>query len=180
MSQISTYCHSRICECSVDFICDHIAITMSTNKTVTIYTDGSCAPNPGKGGWGVVIVTANGEIVEFFGHAPDEITTNNKMELTAAIKALEYLEHPTNVTLYTDSTYLKDAFSKSWISKWQQNNWKTVAKQPVKNKEMWLQLIRLSEFHNITWKWVRGHGSNEHNLRCDYLAQMARTRFKQE
>ena len=134
---------------------------------INIYTDGACSGNPGIGGWGVVILENNKEILLNGG---DQHTTNNKMELTAAIKALEYFEIKKDLIIYTDSKYVKDGIE-SWIINWKKNGWKTTAKKPVKNKELWISLDELMKKHNINWKWVKGHDGNIHNEKADYLAR---------
>ena len=135
---------------------------------ITIYTDGACSGNPGVGGWGVVIIEDNKN--EFFLYGGDKNTTNNKMELTAAIKALKAFEKKSTITLITDSKYVKDGIQ-SWIQNWKKNGWKTAAKKPVKNKELWIELDELIAKHNITWEWVKGHAGNTHNEKADYLAR---------
>ena len=134
---------------------------------INIYTDGACSGNPGKGGWGVVILDNNKEI---FLNGGDQITTNNKMELTAAIKALEYFETKKNLIIYTDSKYVKDGIE-SWIINWKKNGWKTSTKKIVKNKELWMQLDDLINKHNVNWKWVKGHSGLEYNEKADELAR---------
>ena len=134
---------------------------------INIYTDGACSGNPGIGGWGVVIID-NGEEIQLNGG--NHNTTNNKMELTAAIKALEYFEQRKDLIIYTDSRYVKDGIE-SWIINWKQNGWKTSTKKPVKNKEMWIALDDLIKKHNINWEWVKGHAGNKHNEKADYLAR---------
>ena len=134
---------------------------------INIYTDGACSGNPGIGGWGVVILENNKEILLNGG---DQHTTNNKMELTAAIKALEYYEIKKELIIYTDSKYVKDGIE-LWIINWKKNGWKTTAKKPVKNKELWISLDELMKKHNINWKWVKGHDGNIHNEKADYLAR---------
>ena len=134
---------------------------------INIYTDGACSGNPGIGGWGVVILD-NGEEIQLNGG--NHNTTNNKMELTAAIKALEYFEQRKDLIIYTDSKYVKDGIE-SWIINWKQNGWKTSTKKPVKNKEMWIALDDLIKKHNINWKWVRGHAGDKYNEKADYLAR---------
>ena len=135
---------------------------------ITIYTDGACSGNPGRGGWGVVILQDNKEGV--FLNGGDNKTTNNKMELTAAIEALKYLENKKDITLITDSKYVKEGIQ-SWIQNWKKNGWKTSSKKPVKNKELWIELDELISRHNITWEWVKGHTGNEYNEKADYLAR---------
>ena len=134
---------------------------------INIYTDGACSGNPGKGGWGVVILDNNKEILLNGG---DQLTTNNKMELTAAIRALEYFETKKDLTIYTDSKYVKDGIE-SWIIKWKKNGWKTSTKKIVKNKELWIQLDNLINKHNVNWKWVKGHAGLEFNEKADELAR---------
>ena len=134
---------------------------------IKIYTDGACSGNPGIGGWGVVILN-NGKEIQLNGGANN--TTNNKMELTAAIKALGYFEQRKDLVIYTDSKYVKDGIE-SWIINWKQNGWKTSTKKPVKNKEMWIALDDLMKKHNINWEWVKGHAGNKHNEKADYLAR---------
>ena len=134
---------------------------------INIYTDGACSGNPGVGGWGVVILTNKQEILLNGG---DQLTTNNKMELTAAIKALEYFETKKDLTNYTDSKYVKDGIE-SWIINWKKNGWKTSTKKIVKNKELWMQLDNLIDKHSVTWKWVKGHAGFEFNEKADELAR---------
>ena len=134
---------------------------------INIYTDGACSGNPGIGGWGVVILVNKQEILLNGG---DQLTTNNKMELTAAIKALGYFETKKNLTIYTDSKYVKDGIE-SWIINWKKNGWKTSTKKIVKNKELWIQLDNLINQHNVTWKWVKGHAGFEFNEKADELAR---------
>ncbi len=139
-------------------------------KEVDIYTDGACSGNPGPGGWGAIL-SYKGIEKEICGY--EDHTTNNRMELIAAIKALEMLKEPCDVKLYTDSAYLFNAFDKGWITKWQKRNWKTVNKQPVLNQDLWQRLIEFSSTHNIRWIKVKGHSDNEKNNRCDQLAKQA-------
>ena len=134
---------------------------------INIYTDGACSGNPGKGGWGVVILDNNNEILLNGG---DQLTTNNKMELTAAIKALEYFKIKKDLIIYTDSKYVKDGIE-SWIINWKKNGWKTSTKKIVKNKELWMQLDNLINKHNVTWKWVKGPAGFKFNEKADELAR---------
>ena len=136
-------------------------------KDVIIYTDGACSGNPGPGGWGCVLKygTFRKEMSGF-----ERETTNNRMELLAAIMALKALREPCNVTLYSDSSYLTDAFLKGWLVSWQKKNWVKSDKKPVLNKDLWLELIELSNLHTIRWIRVKGHADNEENNRCDQLA----------
>ena len=135
---------------------------------ITIYTDGACSGNPGIGGWGVVIIESNKDII--FLNGGNDNTTNNRMELTAAIEALKYFQEKQNITLITDSKYVKDGIQ-SWIQNWKTNGWKTASKKPVKNKELWIELDELITTHNITCQWVKGHAGNIHNEKADYLAR---------
>ena len=139
------------------------------NKKVDIYTDGACSGNPGPGGWGVLIEIDN-ENIELSGG--DRETTNNRMELMAAIKALEEIDKDYEITLYTDSNYVKDGIT-SWISNWKKNNWKTASKKDVKNKELWMRLDEAIKDKNISWVWEKGHAGNEGNEQADYLARSA-------
>ena len=136
-------------------------------KTVTIYTDGACSGNPGVGGWGAILFYKD-QMREISGF--EENTTNNKMELTAAIKALERLKEPCEVELYSDSAYLVNAFLEGWLTKWQMNGFKSSNKKPVQNVDLWQKLIELNNIHKITWVKVKGHADNIYNNRCDALA----------
>ena len=136
--------------------------------SITIYTDGACSGNPGVGGWGVVILK-NSENPIFLNGGELE-TTNNRMELMATIKALAYFNHSTNISIFTDSKYVKDGIE-SWIIKWKKNNWKTSAKKQVKNKDLWLKLDTHIQQHNINWQWVKGHSGQKYNEQADYLAR---------
>ena len=139
------------------------------NKKVDIYTDGACSGNPGPGGWGVLI-ELNNKKIELSGG--DKETTNNRMELMAAIKALEEIDKDYEITLYTDSNYVKDGITR-WISNWKKNNWKTASKKDVKNKELWIRLDEAIKDKNISWVWVKGHAGNAGNEQADYLARSA-------
>ena len=135
---------------------------------VVIYTDGACSGNPGPGGWGVVL-SWNGTEKELHGGEPQ--TTNNRMELTAAIQALAALQRPSQVQLHTDSKYVLDGITK-WINGWQRNGWLTAAKKPVKNADLWQQLTKAIERHEVTWTWVKGHAGDPGNERADELARL--------
>ena len=136
-------------------------------KNVDIYTDGACSGNPGKGGWGAVLVYGSKE-KEISGADAD--TTNNRMELTAVIEALNALKEPCNVTLTTDSKYVCDAINQEWVYSWKKNNWKKADKKPALNVDLWEKLLELLEMHNVTFVWVRGHNGHPYNERCDTLA----------
>lgn len=142
-------------------------------KDVHVYTDGSCDTTTGNGGWGYII-NYRGQQKTASGYEAN--TTNNRMELTAAVQALSNLREHCIVTLVTDSEYLKRAFTDGWLDSWQQNGWRTSKRQPVKNQDLWRKLIELSEFHQITWSWVRGHTGHKANERADKLALEARKR----
>ena len=135
---------------------------------ITIYTDGACSGNPGIGGWGVVILEQNKD--EIILNGGQNNTTNNRMELTAAIEALKYFQSKKDITLITDSKYVKDGIQ-LWIKNWRKNGWKTAAKKQVKNKELWMSLDVLIARHNINWEWVKGHAGNKYNEKADYLAR---------
>ena len=139
---------------------------MTQDKTVTLYTDGACKGNPGKGGWGVLMRYGSHEKELFGGEAH---TTNNRMELTAIIQGLAALKRPCAVVIYTDSQYVKNGMEK-WIHGWKKNGWKTASKQPVKNEDLWQQLDRLAAQHQIQWQWVRGHAGHAENERADAVA----------
>jgi len=137
--------------------------------SVSIYTDGSCLGNPGPGGWGAIL--AYGGVEKELSGGEDN-TTNNRMELMAAIMALEALNRPVEVTLTSDSVYLKDGITK-WIHGWKKNGWKTAAKKPVANQDLWQRLDAAIAPHRITWAWVKGHAGHPMNERCDDLARQA-------
>ena len=137
-------------------------------KALEIYTDGSCRGNPGAGGWGVYLLYKN-EKKEFYGGKLN--TTNNQMELTAAIEGLKVLKEPCKVKLYTDSKYVMDGIN-SWIANWKKNNWKTASKKDVKNKDLWIELDAETCKHEIEWIWVKGHSGNIGNEKADALANM--------
>ena len=137
-------------------------------KQVHAFTDGACSGNPGPGGWGAVLQFGDHER-ELHGGAPD--TTNNRMELTAAIEALKALSEPCRVRLTTDSTYVKDGITQ-WLANWKRNGWKTAAKKPVKNQDLWQALDHESVRHEIDWCWVKGHSGHPENERADRLANL--------
>jgi ribonuclease HI len=136
----------------------------------TIYTDGACSGNPGPGGWGAVIFDNDNKQKNISGS--EENTTNNRMELSAAIMALEEVNMNSEITIFTDSTYVKNGITE-WVLKWKENGWKNSNKEPVKNKDLWEKLDNLCEQNTINWKWVKGHASNKYNNLADELATKA-------
>lgn len=145
---------------------------MSSNPdtAVVAYTDGSALGNPGPGGYGVVLRMEDNSKELSGGYAR---TTNNRMELLAVIKALEALQRPCTVAVYSDSKYVIDALRQGWLANWQKNGWKTAGKKAVKNQDLWQQLLPLTAQHSCTWHWVKGHHGNPDNERCDTLAKEA-------
>ncbi len=143
------------------------------------YTDGACSGNPGPGGWGVLLRAMDGETVlkerELSGGEAE--TTNNRMELLAAISALETLERPSKITIVTDSAYVKNGVT-GWIHGWKRNGWKTASKKPVKNVDLWQRLDEAQQRHDVTWKWVKGHAGHPENERADELARAGMAPFK--
>lgn len=148
---------------------------MSEN-TVVIYTDGACSGNPGPGGWGALL-QYKGQVKELCGGELE--TTNNRMEMTAAIEAIRALKRRSVVELHTDSNYLKDGITK-WLDGWKRNGWKTAARQPVKNQDLWLALDEAVSRHEIHWKWVRGHAGDPGNERADKLANKGMEELKKK
>ena len=144
-------------------------------KQVNIYTDGACRGNPGKGGWGAILVY-NGREKELSGGERE--TTNNRMELTAAISALSMLKEPCKVTLYSDSKYLIDGITKGWAVSWRARGWKKADRSPALNPDLWEEILRLLEIHDVTFIWVKGHDGHSYNERCDKLATDFADSFK--
>ena len=136
---------------------------------VTIYTDGACSGNPGKGGWGAILIYAK---EEKYMSGSKQLTTNNQMELTATIEALKAILKPSNIALYTDSQYVKNGIT-SWIFNWKKNGWKTANKKPVANKDLWIELEKYVDFHSVNWFWVKGHSGDYYNEIADELAVKA-------
>jgi len=136
----------------------------------TIYTDGACSGNPGPGGWGAVIIDEKNKQINISGK--ENLTTNNRMELTAPIRALSKIKKDSKITIFTDSTYLKNGIT-LWIKNWEKNGWKSANKKPVKNKDLWLELNKITKQRDITWKWVKAHAGNIHNEQADALAKDA-------
>ncbi|MEO0653463.1 MAG: ribonuclease HI [Pseudomonadota bacterium] len=143
------------------------------------YTDGACSGNPGPGGWGALMIAREGDDVvrerELNGGAAE--TTNNRMELLAAISALEALSRPSSITVVTDSTYVKNGVT-GWIFGWKKNGWKTAAKKPVKNEDLWRRLDEAQARHTVTWEWVKGHAGHPENERADELARAGMAPYK--
>ena len=139
------------------------------NNKIIIYTDGACSGNPGKGGWGAVLIH---EGSEKYLSGYDKITTNNKMELTATIESLKSIKTKSKIELYTDSQYVKNGIN-SWIVNWRKNGWKTASKKPVANKELWIALDECAAKHEVIWFWVKGHAGNKYNEIADELAVKA-------
>lgn len=145
-------------------------------ERVEIYTDGACKGNPGPGGWGVVLRFGE-QVKELFGGQAN--TTNNRMELTAAIEALKALRRPVRATIYTDSQYLIKGLEQ-WLPAWKARGWQTAGKQPVKNRDLWELLDQLASEHQLSWHWVKGHAGNPGNTRADALANQGVERFGKE
>ena len=139
------------------------------NNKVIIYTDGACSGNPGKGGWGAVLIHEGNEK---YLSGYDKMTTNNKMELTATIESLKSIKTKSKIELYTDSQYVKNGIN-SWIINWRKNGWKTASKKPVANKELWIALDECAAKHEVIWFWVKGHAGNKYNEMADELAVTA-------
>ncbi len=145
---------------------------MGNDDTVDIFTDGACSGNPGPGGW-AAILRWRGTEKELSGYAAD--TTNNRMEMMAAIQGIEALKRGVGARLYTDSTYVRDGITR-WIERWKRNGWRTAAKKPVKNEDLWRRLDAALHGHPVEWHWVKGHSGHVENERCD---QLARDRIKE-
>jgi ribonuclease HI len=139
-------------------------------KKITIYTDGACSGNPGRGGYGAVLIYGDYRKEISGGEA---LTTNNRMELSGVIKGLEMLKEPCEVTVFSDSKYVVDAIEKGWALRWQNNNWKRNKKDDALNPDLWEDLLQLLQMHKVTFKWVKGHAGNVENERCDQLAREA-------
>lgn len=147
---------------------------MSNQNRVTIFTDGACSGNPGPGGWGVLLRFGEYE-KELKGGEPE--TTNNRMELTAAIEALKALKRPCAIDLYTDSTYVRSGI-REWLDGWKRKNWRTAGNKPVKNADLWQALDEARERHDVTWHWVKGHAGHPDNERADELARGGMAPYK--
>jgi len=151
-----------------------------TKPKIEIYTDGACSPNPGVGGWAAILVSPGHDNHERELTGGEAQSTNNRMELTAAIEALKALAKPCEVKLHTDSTYVRNAFTQRWLEKWQRNNWRTAAKKPVANEDLWRALLDAQAPHDIEWLWVKGHADDPMNERADELAVEARLELARE
>ena len=136
--------------------------------TIDVYIDGACSGNPGIGGWGVVIIINDNKPINLKGGLMK--TTNNQMELRAAIESLKYFKERSVLNLFTDSKYVKEGIE-SWILNWEKNGWKTASKKPVKNKELWIELNKQIDRHKIYWQWIKGHAGNKYNEKADFLAR---------
>ena len=147
---------------------------------VILYCDGACSPNPGLGGWAAILVAPGHEDKARELSGAERESTNNRMELRAAIEGLRALNRPTRVRVVTDSEYLKKAFTAGWLASWQANGWRTAGKKPVKNEDLWRELLALEEKHEVSWEWVRGHAGHAENERCDELAVQARLRLAED
>ena len=137
-------------------------------EEISIYTDGACSGNPGKGGWGALLIAGENK-KEISGGEKE--TTNNRMELTAPIEALKLVKRPYKIKLYSDSAYLINAFTNGWLNNWKKNGWKTADKKDVKNRDLWEQIYKFTQIHEIEWIKVKGHADNIYNNRCDELAR---------
>lgn len=169
---------ARVCERRQKLVAGVVGVLKSRPvaqlKTVRIHTDGGCQGNPGPGGWGAVLEHA-GQRLELAGGV--EHTTNNRMELQAAISALRALNQPCHISLFTDSQYVKNGIT-TWIKGWKRKGWLTATKEPVKNEDLWRQLDELAARHTIEWHWLKGHAGHPLNERCDELARRAITRLR--
>jgi ribonuclease HI len=141
-------------------------------REVTVYTDGACSGNPGPGGWGAILMYGEHK-KELSGYEPQ--TTNNRMEIMAAIAALQALKTPCRVKLYSDSAYVINAFRQGWLNNWQRNGWRNAKKDPVENQDLWRELLQAQALHQMEWLKVKGHADNPYNNRCDELARQAIT-----
>jgi len=146
-------------------------------KNVTIYTDGACSGNPGPGGWAAIVIPENDRDAKKL-TGGESYTTNNRMELRAALEALKALDEPSAVALHTDSAYLSNAFNQGWLDNWLENDWQTASNDDVKNKGLWQELLKQAERHDVDWVWVKGHADNELNIMADELAVAAMEQYK--
>ena len=144
-------------------------------KDIIVYTDGACSGNPGPGGWAALLLLDTGSKTLTGGKRD---TTNNRMEMTAALEALRYLEKPHHVRLHTDSAYLANAFNQHWIKNWQKNGWKNSSRKPVANKDLWQALLQMTDRHDVKWIKVKGHASDELNNQVDRLAVAALEKYR--
>lgn len=146
-------------------------------KNVTIYTDGACSGNPGPGGWAAIVIPENDRDAKKL-TGGESYTTNNRMELRAALEALKALDEPSAVALHTDSAYLSNAFNQGWLDNWLENDWQTASNDDVKNKGLWQELLKQADRHDVDWVWVKGHADNELNIMADELAVAAMEQYK--
>ena len=145
-------------------------------KDIIVYTDGACSGNPGIGGWGAILMC---EPYTKKISGAEHSTTNNRMELTAVVKALTCIKQPSRVVVYSDSAYVVNAFVQDWITSWQSSGWRTSGKKPVQNKDLWLSLIKLTKLHQVRFVKVKGHSDNKFNNECDALAKAAIDKYKE-
>ena len=143
-------------------------------KQISIYTDGACSGNPGPGGWAAILIYRG---IEKELSGGEKLTTNNRMEMTAVISALEALKEPCEVELWSDSRYVIDALEKGWAESWKKKGWRRANKEPALNPDLWEKLLNLTERHRMTYNWVRGHAENSYNNRCDAMAVRQRDRY---
>lgn len=143
-------------------------------KNIELYSDGACSGNPGPGGWGALL-RFKGNERELSGG--EKQTTNNRMELMGVISGLESLKEVCRVNVFTDSQYIANAFLKDWLTSWKKNGWKTAAKKPVKNRDLWERLLVQADRHELSWNWIKGHAGHPENERCDTLAVVERDKF---
>ncbi len=165
LSQLSRFTHSLV----IVFRIILIFLIKILSMTIIMYTDGACHGNPGPGGWAVVVMEGD---TKHSLYGAEKYTTNNRMELKAAIKGLQHFSVRQKINLHTDSQYLKNGIT-LWINKWQKNNWRTTSGEPVKNKDLWLELLDGIKLHEVNWYWVKGHANNKGNIEADVLATRA-------
>ena len=149
-------------------------MTANACLRIQIYADGSCSPNPGRGGWAAVLVSPSQNHARLEISGTEAHSTNNRMELTAAIEGLKAVKKPCIIDLHTDSKYVQQAFTQGWLENWQRTGWKNKKQEPVANQDLWKNLLKLTQVHKVYWHWVKGHSDCAENNRCDELAKQAR------